>query len=112
MLLSWLYLFLAIVSEVIGINALRATKGFTQVGPLVLVFFGYGLSFFLLSQVLRQLQIGVVYAIWSGLGTIATVSIGYFVWREQINFWKIFGIILIIAGVVIVNLFSEVTIHD
>ena len=105
---SMLILVLAIVSEVVGTVALKASEGFTRLGPNVLVVVGYGLSFYLLAQALRQIPLGIAYAIWSGLGTAGAVVAGVLLWRESLSLTGVVGIVLIIAGVILLNLFSGV----
>jgi multidrug transporter EmrE-like cation transporter len=105
---SMLILVLAIASEVVGTVALKASEGFARLGPGVLVVIGYGLSFYLLAQALRQIPLGIAYAIWSGLGTAGAVVAGILIWRESLSPTGVVGIVLIIAGVILLNLFSGV----
>ena len=100
---SMLILVLAILSEVVGTVALKASEGFTRLGPNVLVVVGYGLSFYLLAQALKQIPLGIAYAIWSGLGTAGA---GILLWRESLNLTGVIGIVLIIFGVILLNIFS------
>jgi small multidrug resistance pump len=108
---SMLILFLAILSEVVGTVALKASEGFARLGPNVLVVVGYGLSFYLLAQALRQIPLGVAYAIWSGLGTAGAVIAGLLLWRESLNLAGILGILLIIIGVIVLNFFAGAAAH-
>jgi small multidrug resistance pump len=108
---SMLILFLAILSEVVGTVALKASEGFTRLGPNVLVVVGYGLSFYLLAQALRQIPLGVAYAIWSGLGTAGAVIAGLLLWRESLNLAGILGILLILIGVIVLNIFAGTAAH-
>jgi small multidrug resistance pump len=108
---SMLLLLLAILSEVVGTIALKASEGFTRLGPNVLMVVGYGLSLFLLALALKQIPLGVAYAIWSGLGTAGAVVAGILLWRESLNLVGIVGILFIIAGVVLLNIFSGVSAH-
>jgi small multidrug resistance pump len=108
---SMLLLLLAILSEVVGTIALKASEGFTRLGPNVLMVVGYGLSLFLLALALKQIPLGVAYAIWSGLGTAGAVVAGILLWRESLNLVGIVGILFIIAGVVLLNIFSGVFAH-
>jgi small multidrug resistance pump len=100
----FLYLLLAIVSEVIATTSLKASQGFSRFWPSAVVVVGYGAAFYLLSLSLKQIPLGVAYAIWSGLGTVGTVLIGFFVWRETLDFYRGIGIALILIGTVILNL--------
>ncbi len=108
---SMLILVLAILSEVVGTVALKASEGFTRLGPNVLVVVGYGLSFYLLALALKQIPLGVAYAIWSGLGTAGAVLAGVLLWRESLNLAGVVGIALIVVGVLILNLFPGGSTH-
>jgi small multidrug resistance pump len=107
----WILLGIAIVSEIIGTSALKASHGFTRVIPSVLVVLGYGGAFYLMSQTLKFLEIGTVYAVWSGVGIVGTAIIGYLVFREGIDLPKGIGIGLIVAGVVVLQAFSKTAAH-
>lgn len=102
----FIILLVAIGSEIIGTNSLRASVGFTRFWPSLLVVVCYGLSFYLFSQALKQIPLGVAYAIWAGLGTGGVVLTGVLVWREHIGLWHLLGIGLIVIGVVILNTVS------
>jgi len=106
-----LVLFLAIASEVVGTAALKASEGFVRLGPTMLVVVGYGLTFYLLGLALKQIPLGVAYAIWSGLGTAGAVLAGVLLWRESLNLAGVVGIALIVAGVVVLNLFPGTSAH-
>ncbi len=108
---SMLILILAILSEVMGTVALKASEGFSRLGPNVLVVVGYGLSFYLLAQALKEIPLGIAYAIWSGLGTAGAVVAGTLLWRESLNLAGSIGILLIIIGVIVLNIFSGATPH-
>jgi small multidrug resistance pump len=98
-----LWLALAIGSEIVATVSLKVSDGFTRPLPVVAVVAGYGLSFYALSITLRTIPLGVVYAIWSGVGTAAVVVIGLFLFNEVLDAVKVAGIGLIIAGVVVLN---------
>jgi small multidrug resistance pump len=108
---SMLVLFLAIASEVVGTAALKASEGFVRLGPTMLVVVGYGLTFYLLGLALKQIPLGVAYAIWSGLGTAGAVLAGVLLWRESLNLAGVVGIALIVAGVLVLNLFPGTSAH-
>jgi small multidrug resistance pump len=108
---SMLILLLAILSEVVGTIALKASEGLARLGPSALMVIGYGLSFYLLALALKQIPLGVTYAIWSGLGTAGAVVAGILLWRESLNLAGIVGMVLIIAGVILLNLFSGASAH-
>jgi multidrug transporter EmrE-like cation transporter len=98
-----LLLVLAIASEVAGTAGLKASEGFGRVGPSVLAVIGYALAFYFLAQSLRYIPLGVAYAIWSGLGTVGSVLLGLLVWKEVLGPIHVFGIALIVVGVVVLN---------
>ena len=104
-------LFIAILSEVVGTVALKASDGFARLGPTALVVVGYGLTFYFLGLALKQIPLGVAYAIWSGLGTAGAVLAGVLLWRESLNLAGVIGIALIVAGVLILNLFPGASAH-
>ena len=106
-----LILFFAILSEVIATTALKLSDGFTRIVPSVIVVIGYGASFYLLSISLKVIPIGLAYAIWSGVGIVLTVIAGILIWRESLDWARVIGIIFIILGILIINLFSKITAH-
>ncbi|MGA8862967.1 MAG: multidrug efflux SMR transporter [Gallionella sp.] len=106
----WLYLAIAIVTEVIGTSALKSSEGFTRLLPAAVVLVSYSISFYLLSLTLRTIPVGIVYAIWSGAGIVLLAFIGTFFFRQTLDTPAIIGISLILAGVVVINLFSQTTV--
>jgi small multidrug resistance pump len=107
----WFYLAFAIVSEVIGTAALKAADGFSRTGPTLIVVVGYGISFYCLSIVLRSLPVGVAYAIWSGVGITLITLAGWLLYGQTPDAPAIVGMALIVAGVVVLNLFSKTVGH-
>lgn len=107
----FVYLGIAIVCEVIATSALRAAEGFTRLLPSVIVVIGYGISFYCLSMTLKYLPVGVVYAIWSGLGIVLVSLVAYFLYKQVLDWPAIVGMGFIITGVLIMNLFSKTTSH-
>ncbi len=105
--MHWTYLAIAIVTEVIATSALKATAGFTRVAPAIIVVLGYGVSFYCLALTLRTVPVGLTYAIWSGVGIVLISLIGFVVYRQTLDAAAIAGIVLIIAGVLVINLFSR-----
>jgi small multidrug resistance pump len=101
------YLLGAILSEVIATNALKLSEGFTKPVPSLVVVVGYGIAFYLLSLALKDIPLGVAYAIWSALGTVGTVLVGVLVWKMPLNLPSILGIVLIVVGVILLNVFGE-----
>ncbi|MFN8400633.1 MAG: multidrug efflux SMR transporter [Anaerolineales bacterium] len=106
---TFIILFFAILSEVIATSSLKFSEGFTKPIPSVIVAVGYGLSFYLLSIALKSMPIGVAYAIWSGVGLILTVIAGMILWKETLDLAKVAGVVLILAGIVLINVFSKTT---
>ena len=109
--MHWLFLGLAVLFETIGTTALQASQQFTRAGPSVGVVFGYGISFYLLSITLQYMPVGVVYAIWSGLGICFIAAIGYLVFGQRLDLPALAGIGLIMAGILVINLFSDTAMH-
>jgi small multidrug resistance pump len=108
---TFVILFFAILSEVIATSSLKYSEGFTKPFPSIIVAVGYGLSFYLLSIALKTMPIGVAYAIWSGVGLVLTVIAGIILWRETLDWAKVTGIVLILAGIVLINVFSKSATH-
>ena len=102
-----LILFFAVLSEVIATTSLKFSEGFTKLVPSIIVVVGYGLSFYLLSMTLKVMPIGIAYALWSGIGITLTVILGQVIWNESLDWARIAGIILIIMGILMINLFSR-----
>jgi small multidrug resistance pump len=108
---AWLSLSLAIVAEVIATSALKASDGFTHLWPSAIVIAGYAVAFYCLSLTLRQIPLGIAYAVWSGAGTALIALIGVVVYRQKLDPAAVFGIALIVAGVLVLNLFSKSGAH-
>ena len=108
---TYLLLFLAIAAEVVATSALKASENFTRLVPSLVVVIGYGIAFTCLSMTLRTLPLGVAYAIWSGAGTALVAVIGWLVYKQQLDLPAVLGISLIIAGTIVLNLFSKVAAH-
>jgi multidrug transporter EmrE-like cation transporter len=108
---AWLVLGIAIVAEVIGTSALKASEGFTRLGPSVVVVLGYAVAFYCLSLVLRTLPVGVTYAVWSGLGIVLITLVAWLLYGQTIDLAGLIGMGLIIAGVAVLNLFSRASAH-
>ncbi|MFT0533346.1 DMT family transporter [Castellaniella hirudinis] len=103
---SWIYLIVAIVAEVVATSALKASDSFTRLVPSALTVIGYGLAFYLLALALKTIPVGIAYAVWSGVGIVAIAVIGYFVFGQALDTAALIGIGLILAGVVVLNVFS------
>jgi len=107
MMNPYLLLMIAIISEVIGTASLKASDGFTKLVPSVIVIVGYSVAFYLLSLVTRQIPLNLAYAMWAGIGTALTVFVGVLLYKETVDFWRIVGVGLIIAGVIVLNFFGS-----
>ncbi|XXF81241.1 multidrug efflux SMR transporter [Myxococcaceae bacterium GXIMD 01537] len=102
--MAYVFLLLAIASEVVGTSLLKKTEGFSRLWPTVACLGAYSAAFALLSQAVKKVPVGVAYALWSGLGTAAIVVIGVTFLGESLSAVKVAGVALIIAGVIVINL--------
>lgn len=109
--MAYILLALAIVSEVTGSTFLVKSEGFTQLVPSILVVVFYIISFYLLSQVIKTIPLGVAYAIWGGVGIVLTALIGFLIFRQSLDLAALIGIALIIGGVIVMNIFSKTVGH-
>ncbi|MEM5341650.1 multidrug efflux SMR transporter [Paraburkholderia azotifigens] len=107
----YVLLAIAIVAEVIATSALRASEGFTRLVPAAVVLLGYGISFYCLSLTLKSLPVGIVYAIWSGVGIVLITLVAIVMYRQVPDLAAVAGLGLIVAGVVVLNLFSKMQAH-
>lgn len=105
--MAYLYLAVAIVSEVIATTALKASESFTKPLPSLLVVAGYSLAFYLLSLCVKSMDVGVVYAVWSGVGLVLIAVAAGIVYRQVPDGWALLGMGLIVAGVLVLNLLSK-----
>jgi len=105
--MTYVFLFCAIVAEVIGTSALKAANGFTNLVPSDVVVLGYAAAFYFLSLTLRTMPVGVAYAIWSGLGIVLISLVGWLVYKQTLDLPALIGMGLIIAGVIVINTFSR-----
>ena len=109
--MTYLYLAIAIVAEVVATSALKASEEFSKPGPTILVVLGYGIAFYLLTLVLRTMPVGITYAIWSGLGIVLVSIAGWLMFGQRFDLPAIVGMAMIIAGVLVINLFSRTAGH-
>ena len=109
--MNWLYLAVAIVLEVIATSALKASDGFTRLLPSLLVVVGYAAAFYTLSLTLRTMPVGVVYAVWSGVGVVLITLVGWLWFKQELDVPAFIGIALISSGVVVLNFFSKSVSH-
>ena len=109
--MAYIYLTLAIVAEVVATSALKATAEFTRLVPSAMVVVGYALAIYFLALSLRTIPVGIAYAIWAGLGIALVVVIAAIVYGQVPDLPALLGIALIVAGVVIINVFSRSVAH-
>lgn len=105
--MPWIYLAIAIAAETVGTTSMKLSEGFTRIGPSIACALAYALSFYMLAQVLKSIPVGVAYAIWSGLGVVLITGIGWVLFGQKLDLAAIIGIGLIIAGVVVMQVFSS-----
>lgn len=108
---QYLFLFLAIVCEVIATSALKQTEQFTRLVPSLITLAGYASAFYFLSIVLLSIPLGIAYAIWSGVGIVLVALVGWLVFKQHLDPPAIIGIGMIIGGVLVINLFSNSAAH-
>ncbi|WP_111498346.1 MULTISPECIES: DMT family transporter [Marinobacter] len=107
----WLMLAAAICFEVVATSALKASEGFSRLWPSVIVVVGYGLAFYFLAITLRTIPVGIAYAVWAGAGVALITLIGWLVFGQAMDLAGIIGILLIVAGVMVLNIFSSASPH-
>ena len=110
-MVQWLFLCVAIIAEVAATSALKAAEGFTRLAPSLIVIVGYAIAFYFLSLTLRSIPVGVVYAIWSGVGIVLITLVGWVLFRQALDIPALLGIGLIVAGVIVLQAFSKSAIH-
>ncbi|EPC5389080.1 TPA: QacE family quaternary ammonium compound efflux SMR transporter [Serratia liquefaciens] len=108
---GFMYLTMAIVAEVIATTMLKASEGFTRLWPSLVVVVGYGVAFWGLSMVVKTMPLGIVYAIWSGMGIVLVSIAAVFVYQQKLDWPAVVGMGLIIAGVLVINLLSKTAAH-
>ncbi|MEG8039731.1 multidrug efflux SMR transporter [Sphingomonas sp. LR60] len=105
--MAYLFLLIAIVAEVTATSALKQSNGFTRIWPSVVTVAGYAIAFYLLSLTLRTMPTGIAYAIWSGVGIVLVTAVAWLWHGQRLDAAAIIGMALIIAGVLVMNLFSH-----
>jgi small multidrug resistance pump len=108
---KWLMLGIAIVAETIATSALKSSEGFSKLVPSAIVLVGYGVAFYFLSLTLRSIPVGIAYAVWSGVGIVLITTVGWAFFGQKMDAPALIGMALIIAGVVIMNVFSSAGAH-
>lgn len=109
--MNWIYLMIAIVSEVIATSALKASEGFSKLYPSMIVVLGYASAFYFLSQTLRTIPVGIAYAVWSGAGVLLVSLVGIVLFGQRLDWAGWLGIGLICSGVAVLNLLSKTSAH-
>jgi len=104
--MKWLFLFFAVIFEVLGTSALKESEGFTKLYPSIIVCISYSISFYFLSITLKGLSIGLAYAIWSGLGILLICVVGYYRYGQNLDLPALIGIFLIGLGIIFIRFFS------
>lgn len=107
--MSYLFLAIAIISEVIATSALKASNGFTVLVPSLITIVGYVIALFFLSLTLKTIPVGIAYAIWSGAGIILISTVAWIMFKQQLDLAALIGLGLMIAGIIVINVFSKST---
>jgi len=107
----WVFLVAAIVAEVVATSALKASEGFSKPLPSLAVVAGYAVAFYFLSLTLKTIPVGIAYAIWSGLGVVLIALVGWLAFGQRLDLPALAGMVLIVAGVLVMNLFSRAGVH-
>jgi small multidrug resistance pump len=108
---KWLFLLVAIISEVVGTSALKSAEGFTRFWPSTIVVLGYASAFYFLSITLKSIPVGIAYAVWSGVGTALIAVVAFIFLGQKLDVPAIVGILLIVSGVLVINVFSKSATH-
>ena len=109
--MHYLFLFIAVVGEVVGTSTLKATEGFTRIGPTIVVVLAYAIAFYFLSLSVQRFPIGVLYAVWSGLGIVLIALAGFIIYGDRLDMPALIGLAMIIGGVATIQLFSDTVRH-
>ncbi len=109
--MKYVYLALAIIFEVTGTSFMNKSDGFTKLFPTLVFISCFVICFFFLSQALKEIPLGIAYAIWAGVGLVLTALVSVFVFKQSLDLPAIIGIGFIVVGVVIMNVFSKTTGH-
>ena len=105
--MKWIYLGIAIIMEVIATSALKESNNFTKLIPSILVVVGYSFTFYFMSLTLKEMSVGITYAIWSGMGILLISLIGYFKYNQVLDSAAILGMCFIGVGIIILRFFSK-----
>ncbi|WP_151802542.1 DMT family transporter [Acinetobacter guillouiae] len=107
--MSFLYLIIAIVAEVIATSAMKASDGFSQLSASIITVVGYAVAIYFLSLTMKMIPVGITYALWSGAGIILVSLVGFFYYKQHLDLAAIIGLIFMIIGILIIHLFSKST---
>ncbi len=108
---SYLSLSVAIIAEVIATTAMKSSDGFTRLWPSFIVVVGYMVAFYFLSITLKTLPTGIAYAIWAGAGIVLITLMGWIIYKQTLDLPALFGMSLIVSGVLVINIFSKSGAH-
>ena len=108
---QWLFLAIAILTEVFATSMLKLSKGFTRIIPSSCSVIGYIVSFYCLAQTLKHMPVGIAYVVWSGIGIVCVSAIAWFKFGQKLDLAAILGISFILIGVLVINLFSKSMTH-
>ncbi|MFY9179056.1 MAG: multidrug efflux SMR transporter [Venatoribacter sp.] len=108
---AWIFLSVAIIAEVVATSALKASEGFSKLWPSGIVIVSYGLAFYFLSLVLKDIPVGVAYAVWSGMGIVLITAVAWLLYGQKMDAWGLVGLGLIVAGILVLNLLSKASTH-
>ena len=106
-----IFLFIAIFLEIIATTTLKASNSFTKLIPSIVTLVGYVGAFYFLSLTLRSIPLGIAYALWSGIGIVAVTLAAYFIYQQKLDWPAIIGILFIVIGVLVIQLFSKSSAH-
>lgn len=109
--MHYIYLFIAVAAETVGTTALQASQQFSRLGPSLVVLAAYAFSFYMMGLTLKFMPVGIVYAIWSGLGILLIAVIGFVIFGQRLDLPAVLGMALILAGILIIHLFSKSSGH-
>ncbi|MGI9368339.1 MAG: DMT family transporter [Ruegeria sp.] len=108
---AYFFLLVAVIAETIGTTSLQASQQFTRLWPSILVVVGYGFAFYFMALTLKYMPVGIVYAIWSGLGIFLIALIGFVVFGQKLDWPAVLGLAMILAGILVIHLFSKTAGH-
>nr|WP_281379740.1 SMR family transporter [Ancylobacter tetraedralis] len=108
---TYIVLLIAIAAEVVGTTAMSRSDGLTKLGPSLITLVGYAIAFWCLSIVLRTMPTGIAYAVWAGLGIVLITAVSWIFYGQKLDAPALIGLGLIVAGVLVINLFSNSVVH-